>query len=111
MGATNNKNELAWFSNWGSNVDILAPGQDITSAFIGSSTSKKVMSGTSMATPHVAGLALTLMSMAGPGGIPNPADVKNRIIDLSIKDLIPGLGIYPYPSWDMPNRFLSNIGA
>ncbi|KAI1477367.1 subtilisin-like protein [Daldinia eschscholtzii] len=54
VGATTKDDELAEYSNFGSLVDILAPGTDIESTWIGGSTN--VISGTSMASPHIAGL-------------------------------------------------------
>ena len=55
VGASNLNDARAYFSNTGKCVDIFAPGQDITGAWIGSATAKKTISGTSMASPHVAG--------------------------------------------------------
>lgn len=57
VGATNKTDARASFSNWGSCVNIMAPGQDITSAWIGSTSKTNTISGTSMASPHVAGVA------------------------------------------------------
>ncbi|KAM0738202.1 hypothetical protein ACQRIT_007394 [Beauveria bassiana] len=57
-----NWNVVSW-SNFGSSVDILAPGDDITSLSSKSDTGTITHSGTSMASPHVAALALNAMSV------------------------------------------------
>src|SRR5262245_2405370 len=53
VGATTNADARASFSNYGSCLDIFAPGQDITSSWNTSNSATNTISGTSMATPHV----------------------------------------------------------
>lgn len=65
VGASTITDSKASFSNFGSIVDIWAPGVDITSAYIGSTTATHVFSGTSQATPHVSGLAALFISLNG----------------------------------------------
>jgi len=57
VGATTSSDAMAWFSNYGSCVDLFAPGEGITSAWPTSDISTNTISGTSMASPHVAGAA------------------------------------------------------
>ena len=61
VGSTNNTDARSIFtvgaSNWGTCLDWFAPGSNITSAWIGSNTATNTISGTSMASPHVAGAA------------------------------------------------------
>jgi subtilisin family serine protease len=61
VGATTSTDARASFSNYGPSVDIFAPGAAITSAWITSDSSTAVLNGTSMATPHVSGLAALLL--------------------------------------------------
>ena len=62
VGATDSADRAASFSNHGSCVDLFAPGVGITSAWYTGSTATNTISGTSMATPHVAGVAALVLS-------------------------------------------------
>ena len=62
VGATTSSDARASFSNYGTCVDIFAPGNSITSAWNRSKTSTNTISGTSMASPHAAGVAALLLS-------------------------------------------------
>jgi subtilisin family serine protease len=75
----------AYFSNWGTCVDILAPGQSIKSAWIGSNTAYNTISGTSMASPHVCGAAALVFS-ANPSF--SAQDVKAKILSDSTPNVI-----------------------
>nr|AAF32368.1 subtilisin-like serine proteinase [Acanthamoeba healyi] len=75
----------ASFSNWGTCVDILAPGQSIKSAWIGSNSAYNTISGTSMASPHVCGVAALTFS-ANPSY--SAADVKSKILADSTDNVI-----------------------
>lgn len=61
VGATDINDNIASFSNYGSCVDLLAPGSGVVSAGISSNTSTSTKSGTSMASPHVAGAVAKML--------------------------------------------------
>jgi len=63
VGASTEAEEKAGYSNYGSCIDVFAPGSSITAAGIENDSSVSVKSGTSMASPHVAGYAAVFKSM------------------------------------------------
>jgi serine protease len=77
VGSTTSSDNESSFSNYGTCVDILAPGSSITSAWYQSDTQTSTISGTSMATPHVAGAAALYLQTAPSA---TPAQVANALI-------------------------------
>ncbi|HET7585205.1 MAG TPA: S8 family serine peptidase [Gemmatimonadaceae bacterium] len=77
VGASDINDRFASFSNFGSCVDVLAPGVGITSDWATSSTATNTISGTSMATPHVTGAAALYLS--GHTGA-TPSAVANALV-------------------------------
>lgn len=63
VGASTLSDERAYFSNFGKCNDIFAPGLNILSTWIGSKTATNSISGTSMASPHIAGLLAYFLSL------------------------------------------------
>jgi cerevisin len=63
VGASTLLDERAYFSNFGKCNDIFAPGYNILSTWIGSEHATNTISGTSMASPHIAGLLAYLLSL------------------------------------------------
>ncbi|GGT31043.1 hypothetical protein GCM10010271_38940 [Streptomyces kurssanovii] len=99
VGATNASDQEAEFSNFGSCLSVYAPGTSIVSAELGGGSVD--MNGTSMASPHVAGVAALYKS-----GHPTAtaAEVAAWIVEKSSKDLITGI------SPGSPNRLLHTGG-
>jgi len=73
------------FSNFGTCTHMFAPGSMITSTWIGNNQAHHTISGTSMAAPHVCGVAALYLSR-NPTATPD--DVKQGLINESIQDLI-----------------------
>ncbi|MER5264278.1 S8 family peptidase [Actinosynnema sp. NPDC002837] len=97
VGATTNTDARASYSNYGSILDIFAPGSSITSAWHTSDTATNTISGTSMATPHVAGAAARYLQGARTA---TPAQVSSYLVGQSTASKVtnPGSG--------SPNRLL-----
>jgi subtilisin family serine protease len=85
IGATSSNDSKASWSNYGACVDWFAPGVSIKSAWTGSSTATSTISGTSMATPHVAGVA-ALYLQGNPAA--SPSTVRTALYNLTTKDKV-----------------------
>ncbi len=87
ISATDSSDQKASWANYGSCVDWFAPGVGITSAWYTSPTATNTISGTSMATPHTAGVA-ALYLQGNPGA--SPATVRQALFDLTTKNIVGG---------------------
>ncbi|GAA3114999.1 subtilisin family serine protease [Kribbella aluminosa] len=101
VGATDDQDQRAVFSNFGKCVDLFAPGVDITSVGITGPDATAKMSGTSMATPHVAG-GIALYLADHPDA--TPAEVAKALVANSTADKVGG------PGTGSPNKLLY-VGA
>ncbi|MFC5001466.1 S8 family serine peptidase [Dactylosporangium cerinum] len=101
VGATDSKDARASFSNFGSCLDLFAPGVNILSSANSSNTGTQKMSGTSMATPHVAGAAALYLA-----GHPTatPAQVRDALVNSAISNVVTGAGS------GSPNKLLYTAG-
>ena len=100
IGATTSTDARASFSNFGTCLDLFAPGNAITSSWNTSDTATNTISGTSMATPHVTG-AIALYLQTNPGA--SPATVTQALISNSTLNHVTNAGS------GSPNRLLYSI--
>ncbi|CAG8566764.1 9743_t:CDS:2, partial [Acaulospora morrowiae] len=99
VGATEDTNDsVADFSNIGKCVDLFAPGRNILSVGIGNNDDTAVFSGTSQATPHVAG---TVALIIGESGNLSPNKMATTLINLATKNVLVNL-----PNDGSPDEFL-----
>ncbi|MGW3717310.1 S8 family peptidase [Streptomyces sp. NPDC005133] len=101
VGSTTSTDARSSFSNYGSVLDIFAPGSSITSAWNTSDSATSTISGTSMATPHVAGAA-ALHLADHPSD--TPAQVSAGLV------VAAATGVVTSPGTGSPNRLL-NVGT
>jgi len=85
IGATGKTDAKTSWSNYGTCVDWFAPGAGITSAWYTSTTATNTISGTSMATPHVVGVA-ALHLQSNPAA--NPQQVRDALFALTTKGIV-----------------------
>jgi subtilisin family serine protease len=89
VGATTSTDAKASYSNFGGCLDLFAPGSSILSAWHTSSTATNTISGTSMASPHIAGAAARVLS-AAPSL--SPADVATNITAAATTGVVTSAG-------------------
>ncbi|PLW71754.1 S8 family serine peptidase [Streptomyces sp. SCUT-3] len=101
VGSTTSSDARSSFSNYGSILDIFAPGSSITSTWNTSDTATNTISGTSMATPHVAGAAALYLA---DNTSATPAQVSTALVNNAVSNVVtsPGTG--------SPNKLL-NVGS
>jgi subtilisin family serine protease len=100
VGSTTSTDARSDFSNIGTCLDIFAPGSSIQSAWSTSDTATNTISGTSMATPHVAGVAALYLQNNFAA---SPATVASQIINTATTGVLTGIGT------GSPNRLLYSL--
>jgi subtilisin family serine protease len=97
VGSSTSSDVRSSFSNFGTCVDLFAPGSSITSAWATSDTATNTISGTSMATPHATGVAALYLS-GNPGA--SATTVRNALVNNSSLNKLTNVGT------GSPNRLL-----
>lgn len=98
VGAMDQLDSMAFFSNFGKCVDLFAPGVGILSSWIGKSNAVQLLSGTSMATPHVAGVMALYLS---ENGKLTAEELKSIILKNGITGILKSI------PFNTPNNLLS----
>jgi aqualysin 1 len=99
VGATQPDDARSSFSNYGTCLDLFAPGTGITSAWIGDDAASRTLSGTSMATSHVAGVAALYLE----GAPATPQTVRDALVSSATIGVVSGAGA------GSPNRLLHSF--
>lgn len=102
VSATDSSDTKPAWANTGTCVDIFAPGVSITSDWYSSNTATNTISGTSMATPHVAGAA-ALYLQSNPSATPQA--VRDQLVNTSTQGVVVNAGS------GSPNRLLYTLGG
>ncbi|MEU8125574.1 S8 family peptidase, partial [Spirillospora sp. NPDC049024] len=97
IGATDKTDRRASFSNYGDCLDLFAPGVGITSAWYTGDTATNTISGTSMASPHAAGVAALITAA-------NPSFTPRQVRDKMVADATSG--VVTDPRTGSPNKLL-----
>lgn len=100
VGATDRTDRRASFSNYGTCLDLFAPGVDITSAWKDSDSATSTISGTSMATPHTAGVAALYLA---DNPTASPAQVRDALVNNATS------GKVTDPRTGSPNKLLHSL--
>jgi subtilisin family serine protease len=100
VGSTTTTDARSSFSNIGTCLDLFAPGSGILSAWFSSNTATATLSGTSMASPHVAGVA-ALYKQANPSA--SSTTIRNAIVNNATTNVVTNAGT------GSPNRLLYSL--
>jgi subtilisin family serine protease len=100
VGSTTTTDARSSFSNFGTCLDLFAPGSGILSSWFSSDTATATLSGTSMASPHVAGAA-ALYKQANPSA--SAATIRNALVNNATTNVVTNAGT------GSPNRLLYTL--